>query len=261
MITSFVLLGLAARALSECTREVLITASNAYISAQSSGSLTTFNTLSANLTYLENNITVTPSTSLLATPIKIDFNRTIHDTVLCRTYIELTAATNPHPYVISTALYLTDDKITYVDSVVADAGDWAFNATGHLTYTKSESWPSIPPSAQLPRAQIQAAADAYLDSWGNGSVPVPYGTPCARLEGGSYTDTKNSGKNTCKMPEFPKPFYAGNRRYIVDVEMGAVAVFNDFPFIEKTKPAGTPSVNFVRVEGGSVGGISHEQFE
>lgn len=42
--------------------------------------------------------------------------------------------------------------------------------------------------------------------------------------------------NTCRMPEFPKPFWAGNRKYVVDEVVGAVGVFNDFPFIDKTRP-------------------------
>jgi len=55
------------------------------------------------------------------------------------------------------------------------------------------------------------------------------------------------------MPEFPKPFKgAGNRRYVIDEEMGAVGILNDFPFIDATRPDGTPSTNFLRVEGGKI---------
>lgn len=99
---------------------------------------------------------------------------------------------------------------------------------------------------------IQAAGDAYLDSWGDGTVKVPYGAPCARLEGGSYTAGKGSTANTCKMPEFPKPFSIGNRRYVIDEEVGGLDIFNDFPFIDKGKPNGTSSTNFIRVEGGMI---------
>lgn len=45
---------------------------------------------------------------------------------------------------------------------------------------------------------------------------------------------------------------AKNRRYIVDEEVGAVDVFNDFPFLDPKKPNGTSSTNLVRVEGGKI---------
>lgn len=54
------------------------------------------------------------------------------------------------------------------------------------------------------------------------------------------------------MPQFPQPFHAGNRRYVIDEEVGGLDIFNDFPFIEKTKPDGTPSSNFIRVEAGKL---------
>jgi hypothetical protein len=99
---------------------------------------------------------------------------------------------------------------------------------------------------------IQAAGDLYLDSWGNGTIKAPYGTPCARIEGGAYTDTKNTGNNTCFMPEFPQPFKITKRDYVVDEELGGLAIFNDFPFIDKTRPNGTTSTNLFRVEGGLI---------
>jgi hypothetical protein len=137
--------------------------------------------------------------------------------------------------------------------VVADDGDWIFNATAHLTWAKQEKWDPIPEEKRDSRAVIKAAGDAYLDSWKNGSVTVPYGTPCARLEGGAYTGEKNPSTNSCKMPEFPKPFAGiSNRRYVIDEELGAVDIFNDFPFIDKTRPNGTSSTNMIRVEGGKI---------
>ena len=68
-----------------------------------------------------------------------------------------------------------------------------------------------------------------------------------------YTGDRSPSTNTCKMPEFPKPFAGcSNRRYVVDEVLGAVGIFNDFPFIDKTRPDGTPSSNFLRVEGGLI---------
>jgi hypothetical protein len=45
---------------------------------------------------------------------------------------------------------------------------------------------------------------------------------------------------------------AKNRRYVVDEDLGAVAILNDFPFLDKTKPNGTSSTNILRVEGGQI---------
>lgn len=54
------------------------------------------------------------------------------------------------------------------------------------------------------------------------------------------------------MPQFPTQFNVSNHRYIIDEELGGLDIFNDFPFIEVTKPDGTPSGNFFRVEGGKI---------
>jgi hypothetical protein len=249
--------------LASCPRDLLLSATDSYTNSQLNGLSGYSFFITPNTTYLENNITLSaPSQSLLATPLPVAFARSIHDDELCRTFTELTITEGGHPYVITTMLYLNaeSERVMKVDSLVSDVGDWAFNATGHLLYTTKESWTSITPSLQLPRSTLQSAVDAYLDSWGNGSITVPYGTPCARLEGGSYTDPQGKGGNTCKMPEFPKPFYVSGRRYVVDVQGGAVGVMNDFPFLEKSRgQAGvTPSSNLVRVEGGGLIRYIHE---
>ncbi|KAF4633276.1 hypothetical protein G7Y89_g4850 [Cudoniella acicularis] len=226
-------------------------ATAAYIRAQAGG-LPSMSALSSNVSYVENDQPVDIKKGVLSQAITIDFNRSLYDTTQCATFTELSAATNKKPYVIQTRMLFTDDKITFMGSVVAKDGDWAFNATGQLYWSKQEKWDSIPQAKQDTRAVIKAAGDAYLDSWGDGTVKVPYGTPCSRLEGGSYTGGKNPTTNTCKMPEFPKPFKITNRRYVIDEELGGVDIFNDFPFIDKAKPDGTPSANLIRVEGGQI---------
>ena len=205
-----------------------------------------------NVSYAENDTPMDIKTGVLAQAITIDFNRSLHDTTECATFTELSAATNKHPYVIHTRMLFTDDKITTIQSVVSDDGDWVFNATGHLYWTKQEQWDAIPGQKRDTRAVIKAAGDLYLDSWGNASVSVPYGTPCARLEGGAYTGSSNTSSNTCRMGQFPEPLKIENRRYVIDEEVGGVDIFNDFPWIDKGKPSGTPSTNLFRVEGGMI---------
>ncbi|KAI1779567.1 hypothetical protein F4818DRAFT_144903 [Hypoxylon cercidicola] len=244
-------LGLASQAWAACTRESLKEATAAYIKAVAAGDLS-MPALSSNVSYMENDKPMDIKTGVLSQPITVDFNRSLHDDTQCATFTEISAATNSHPYVIHTRMLFTDGKITTIQSVVADDGDWAFNATGQLYWNKQEAWDVIPEAQRDARDVIQAAGDKYLDSWSDGSVSVPYGTPCARLEGGSYTDTRGSKANTCYMPVFPEKFTIGNRRYVIDEEVGGLDIFNDFPFIDQDKPDGTPSTNFIRVEGGKL---------
>lgn len=246
--------GLASQVAAACSREMLEDATAAYIRAQVAGQPSIL-PLANTTTYAENDAPVDIKKGILAQPIIVDFNRSLYDTTECATFTELSAATNKNPYVIDTRMLFTGDKITAIESVVAKTGDWVFNATSQLSWTKKEKWDPIPEGKRDTRAVIKAAGDLYLDSWGNGSVKAPYGTPCARLEGGAYTGDKTPDTNTCHMPEFPKqdpPFWIRNRRYVIDEVMGGVGIFNDFPFIDKTRPNGTSSVNFVRVEGGKI---------
>jgi len=247
----FVCAGLASQASAACSRAMLQDATGAYVKAQTAGT-PSMPALGSNVSYLENDASIDIKSGVLSQAITIDFNRSLLDTTQCATFTELSAATNKKPYVIHTRMLFTDDKITTIQSVVAKDGDWAFNATGQLYWSKQEKWDPIPDGKRDTYAVIKAAGDAYLDSWGDGTVKVPYGTPCSRLEGGSYTGGRNPTTNTCKMPQFPGTFKAGNRRYVVDEELGGVDIFNDFPFIDKTKPNGTPSTNLIRVEGGQI---------
>lgn len=64
------------------------------------------------------------------------------------------------------------------------------------------------------RAVIQAVADAYLDNWGDPTIKVPHGTPCARLQGRLYTGTRNMGA-------FPQKLKVTQRRYVIDEIIGA----------------------------------------
>lgn len=187
-----------------CSRALLQDATVAYLKAQASGQASALTALAGtNVNYTENDAILDLTKGILSQPITIDFNRSLLDTTQCATFTEITAATNKHPYVITTRMLFTDDKITTIQSVVTDDGDWAFNATGHLSWTKQEKWDVIPEAKRDTRAVIQAAGDAYLDSWGDGKVKPPYGTPCARLEGGSYTGGGSRANANSTFPFFP----------------------------------------------------------
>jgi hypothetical protein len=253
MINAILLgLSLAAGALAACTRAALEDITAAYVKAQTAGQPSLLS-LASNASYAENDVSMDIAKGVLSQAITVDFSRSLHDSTECATFTEITAATSKHPYVIHTRILVDDTKITAMESVVTDNGDWAFNATGHLYWTKKETWDPIPEAKRDSRATIKAAGDAYLDQWANSTLPVPLGTPCARLEGGSYTGGQNPTANTCKMPAFPQALKAGHRRYVIDEELGAMDMFNGFPWLERTKPdADMPSSNLIRVEGGMI---------
>ncbi|KAH8886041.1 hypothetical protein GQ53DRAFT_876359 [Thozetella sp. PMI_491] len=242
---------LASRASATCTRATLQGAATEYIKALISGQPPpTF----SNVSYSENDTPIAFKSGVFSEPVAIDWSRIIYDTTQCATAIELNAASNKHPYVIVTRMLLVSDKVASIQSVVSDDGDWLFNATLHLQYAQQEKWDPIPEDKRDTREVLKAAADAYLDSWTDNTLPVPFGTPCTRLEGGLYTGAANSTANSCKMGVFPEKFKVGNRRYTIDEEYGAVDILNGFPWLEKTKPSTfeTPSTNFYRVEGGKI---------
>jgi hypothetical protein len=226
--------------------------SDTYVKAQTDGKAKTL-PLAKGASYAENDQAMDIGKGVLAGPLKIDFTRSFHDTTQCATFTELVAATNPHPYVIHTRIEATKNgKVSKMESVVTDAGDWVFGATEHLAVTRIEKWDEIPKDKRDTRAVIQAAADAYLNNWGDPQLPVPHGTPCARLEGRINTGARKPDDNTCNMGAFPQKLSVGHRRYVIDETIGAVSIFHNFPWIDAGLPKdpGTPASQTFRVEGG-----------
>jgi hypothetical protein len=242
----------ASSAQAACDRDMLQKLAETYVQAQSTGNPSML-PLAQGASYAENDEAKNIGTSVLASSLKIDFTRSLHDTTQCATFTELVAATNPHPYVIHTRIEATaDGKVSKMESVVTDEGDWVFGAAEHLAVTRTENWGEIPQNQRDTRAVIQAAADAYLDNWGDPDLPVPHGTPCARLEGRVNTGSKNPEGNSCDMGAFPEKLNVGSRRYLVDESRGAVVVFHKFPWLDAGLPKdpGIPASQMFRVEGG-----------
>lgn len=251
---SIVLAGLvfATNARAECGREMLRKLADTYVKAQTDGKPGMLS-LAKGASYAENDQAMDIGKGVLAGPLKVDFTRSFHDTTQCATFTELVAATDPHPYVIHTRIEATKDgKVSKMESVVTDAGDWVFGAAEHLAVTRTEKWDEIPRDKRDTRAVIQAAADAYLDNWGDPKLPVPHGTPCARLEGRINTGSKKPEGNTCDMGAFPQKLKVGHRRYVIDETIGAVSIFHNFPWLDAGLPTdpGTPASQMFRVEDG-----------
>ncbi|KAI0015962.1 hypothetical protein F4780DRAFT_783670 [Xylariomycetidae sp. FL0641] len=234
---------LASRALGACTRESLTAATSRLLAAQTAGDPSLLGP-SPPASYLEQFAAADFGTGILATPLALDFNRSLHDAGACATYTEMIAAAGAHPYVVGTQMHLDADgtNVVNVSSLVTDRGDWLFNATGTLYWAAREQWPEIPADQRDSREVIRAAADAYADVFDDKSVTVPWGSPCARLEGGSYTG--NGSENDRCDVGIPSGVKLVNRRYVIDETLGAVDVFIDFGSV--------PDSHEFRVEKGKI---------
>lgn len=100
----------------------------AYLAAQVAGSPSLI-PRADNTTYTENDVVINIAEGILGLAIMIDLSRSLLDTAECATFIEISAATNKHPYVIDTRMLVSGDTVTSIESVIADAGDWFFNTT------------------------------------------------------------------------------------------------------------------------------------
>jgi hypothetical protein len=243
----------AANASADCSRKTLQALTDTYVKAQTAGDASKLRFAKSG-TYAENDKAMDVKQGVLAGPLKIDFTRSFHDTKQCATFTEVVAATDPHPYVIHTRIEATKDgkQVSKMESIVTDAGDWVFGAAEHLAVTNTEKWDEIPKDKRDTREAIQAAADAYLNNWGDPALPVPHGTPCSRLEGRINTATKDPAGQTCTMGAFPEKLNVTNRRYVIDETLGAVDIFHSFPWLDAgiPKDPGTPASQSFRVEGG-----------
>ena len=221
-----------------CDRAFLQSQADAYVAAQAAGSASTLKTSSANFTYTQNFKAATLASGILATPLKIDHNRSTLDTTACATFTELIITDAANPHVIGTQMRFSDGSLTKMETIVTSTGDWLFNPAGTLKYASPENWGPIDEAKRDTRAVIQAAADAYLDLFNDKSVKVPWGSPCARLEGGSYVQP------SCNVG-VPSGIKNVNRRYVVDEVTGSCDVFFDFG-------GNDPDSHEFRVEGGKL---------
>jgi hypothetical protein len=233
---------------SQCTREKLLGAADAYVAAQTSGTLVDLQRSFApgNFSYMENNrLGNIKDSHILSQPLKIDYRRSTADTVACASYTEL-VATSPVPYVIGTQIRHNsmDMSINMIDSIAATTGALFFNASQTLAYFKNESWAPLEVSQRSDRKTLQNAIDSYLDLWSSPSAyeSMPWSEPCERIEGSMYVSpcTKGAPTNGTMKPNTM-------RRYVIDEVMGSADAFCSF-----TSVGDIPDSHEVRLEGGKL---------
>ncbi|RYO19848.1 hypothetical protein AA0111_g10268 [Alternaria arborescens] len=241
-------------AMSACEREFLAAFTSLYLNAQTVGnsSLLT-NYMLQNYTYSENftPANLSASTSILNKPLNSTNSRVFLDPYLCSAFTEIIVPEPSHPYVLGVRIEGNGKYVTKMETLVSDEGDWLFNATGTAYWNSKESWTPIPLADRDTRDVIKAAGDAYFNRFGNVNITVPFGTPCARLEGGAYTDTNMTNGETCHLG-LPSNVYVQDRRYVVDVEMGSVNIYLGFPGLDRASETPAPDSHTFRVEKGKI---------
>ena len=209
-----------------CTMDQLKAATAAYVAGQGKGSLAAL-PLHEKAEYLQDMKTIPAAEGLWNTPLAVAHSMSFHDPVRCKTFTEV-IVTGAKPYVIGTRLYLHDGKVIRVDSLVTKPGDWLFNANAYLKFSKAEDWQPIMKYQGTAAAEMIRGANAYLDAFADKFTAIPWGQPCARLEGGAYTNAQGKPDASCEVGIPPGTLYIVNRDYLIDPEMGVINVFCRF---------------------------------
>jgi hypothetical protein len=217
----------AVRAQTGCTRAMLQAAADSYVEAQKTGNPSKM-ALDPKAKFIENMSDTTKEKGLWNTALPIALKHSIFDVGRCKTFTEI-IATEGKEYVVGTRLTVKEGRITEIDSLITKEGDWLFNAKAYLKYSSADDWSVLPLDDRVGRQDLVDAGNQYFDFvfLDNGIRP-PWGSPCARLEGGAYTNEKNEFKDTCQIPAPLGSMFVVNRTFVVDEEMGAVNVFCRF---------------------------------
>jgi hypothetical protein len=233
-----------------CTRESLDAIAETYVKALEAGDPKLMD-LATDAKYIENMKASSMGEGIWKTKIKVNFHRNIIDVDSCKLYIEIIDNVSSHPYNIGTQIKVMGGKVAEVSALVADSGDWLLKGKSDFTtmYTLSsgEKWTIIPAEKRNDRKTIQAAGDAYLDLFNDKNVAVPWGTPCARLEGAMYTGNKSNLEDptsSCNVG-VPSGVKINDRHYVIDVDMGTVDIFCKFG-------GSMPDSHLFRVENGKL---------
>lgn len=233
-----------------CSRETLQNIADKYVLAQNEG-MSLYVPLGGWVNYNENfEMSSMTYGGVLATPHKVDWHRALLDTTTCAVFAQLIVTDPADPYVIATTLSASGGapgsggSVSSFEVITSQPKDWLFNAEKTLYYAQRENWSVIPEAQRNTRAELRAAADAYLNLFKDKSVQVPWGTPCARLEGSAYTG-KGKPDDTCNVG-VPENIEMAERRYVIDETIGAVAV------MLKMGPSARPDAHVFRIEGGKI---------
>ena len=121
-------------------------------------------------TYLENMNESAADKGLWNTALPIAFSRSFYDRDRCRTFSEVIVTEGPHQYVIGTRLSVDQGKVTKIDSLVSDEGDWLFNANAYLKYSKQEDWKGAADAHAGAHQRRERLSGSVLGQGGEGAL-------------------------------------------------------------------------------------------
>lgn len=226
-----------------CDRATLQSLADKYVQAQEEG-LPLRIPMGNWVIYTENGALSTMSQGVLSTELKIAWHRALLDEKQCKVYLEMIAPDGDHPHVIAVQFNGFGGNGSNFLVIDTDKDDWLFDAAYTLKYAQHEDWSEIPADKRATPEQLKAAADAYLDYFKDKSVKVPWGTPCARLEGSVYT-AKGTPRDSCNVG-VPENIDMAERSYVIDPTIGAVSVFLEMG------PNKRPDSHVFRIENGKI---------
>lgn len=228
-----------------CSRTDLQIAVNAYIEAQTHGDRDLLPAV-PQTRYYQQQEEIDARDSIVNEALAIDFHRSILDEYSCQTFTEFVALDERHPYAAGARLRVVAGTITELETMVTDEGDWLFDPQVTFERSSAEDWDVLPAGARSDRSTLVAAANAYFDQFfsGPGTVYVPWGTPCNRLEGGIYSGD-GSREDSCNVG-VPSGMVISHRRFVVDEAMGAIVGFVRFG------PNLMPDTHLFRLENGRI---------
>jgi hypothetical protein len=234
--TALLLLAAGVQAQATCTRAGLQAAADSYVAAQTAGDMSKM-ALAPEAKYRENMSDIAAAAGLWNTALPIALSRSFLDARRCRSFTEVVVTEGSHQYVIGTRLSVdANGNIALIDSLVTDKGDWLFNANAYLKYSSMEDWSAPATAEKTSMMDLINGANAYLDLFSDKVVQQPWGIPCARLEGGAYSNRDNKPDATCAVGIPAGVLYIVNRDYIVDEELGVINVFCRFGNSETGMP-------------------------
>jgi hypothetical protein len=231
----------------KCSRADLQSKVDKYVEALKKGTPSLM-PLASGAKYVENRKEIPFGKGIWQSPLEINFHRSLLDIDTCQTFTEIIHMGSSHPYVLGTRLKIDGKNISEIEALVTDSDDWLFNAQNYLKYSSQEKWDILPIGQRSDRQTLIKAANAYFDVFSDRNANPPWGIPCARLEGGSYTNPNGDPKASCTGgPPLEGSVKITNRRYLVDVDMGTVVGLANFG-----DENGWPDSHTFRLENGKI---------
>jgi hypothetical protein len=142
-------------------------------------------------------------------------------------------------------LRVASGKITEIDAIVTDEGDWLFDADNYYDKSTAENWDTLPPEQRSSRDVLIGAANAYGTIF---EVPhidtIPFGSPCGRIEGGAYVDDCTIG-----FPTGNTDHALTHRTFVVDELKGSI---NMYCYLDVGLTPTSPDSHLLRMVNGKI---------